>query len=301
MSFSAGFAAGLAVGKKKWGGGDDDWQPPDWWIEVPEPEPYEMYFLVLVFYPPENVQFVLSNPVNVNTGGGNVKIDWGDGTVYDSAGGYWSLTNLSHKYNAEGQYLVKVTTTDESRFFQEFRYGRTLIAKIGSEIILNNDEIAEGGGSTQNPFWNKNYLFLAVINCKNGGLPRINAFRECSNLRKINIAVPPKVIGDSSFLGCKCLTRFDFSAAVLLDNLSCKNSGFTEINAPLCTSIGDTAFDNCYNLRSVNAPLCTSVGSQAFLQCYDLRKAVFAEDCVFGSNCFENCVSLYPRPDESTN
>lgn len=259
MSFSAGFAAGLAVGKKKWGGGDDDWQPPDWWIEVPEPEPYEMYFLVLVFYPPENVQFVLSNPVNVNTGGGNVKIDWGDGTVYDSAGGYWSLTNLSHKYNAEG------------------------------------------GGSTQNPFWNKNYLFLAVINCKNGGLPRINAFRECSNLRKINIAVPPKVIGDSSFLGCKCLTRFDFSAAVLLDNLSCKNSGFTEINAPLCTSIGDTAFDNCYNLRSVNAPLCTSVGSQAFLQCYDLRKAVFAEDCVFGSNCFENCVSLYPRPDESTN
>ena len=280
-------------------GSGDDWQPPDWWLEVPEPEPYEMYFLVLVLYPPETVRFTLSNPVNVNTGGGNVKIDWGDGTVYDSAGGYWGIPDLVHRYSAAGQYLVKVTTTDESCFFQEFYQGRFLIAKIGSEIVLNNDEISEKGGSAQNAFYNKNYLFWAVINCKNGGLPRINAFRGCSNLRKVNIAVPPKIIGHSSFMDCKCLKRFDFSSAVSLDENACQNSGFAEINAPLCESIGNTAFGGCYNLRSVNAPICASVGNQVFLQCYDLRKAVFAGDCIFGSNCFENCVSLYPRPDGS--
>lgn len=282
--------------------GSDDWTPPDWWLKVPEPEPYEMYFLVLVLNPSETMGFTLSNPENVNMGGGNITIDWGDGTVYDSAGSYWGIRDLNHSYSAAGQYLVKVTTTDESRFFQEFRYGRFLIAKIGSEIILNRRGLDPSFSPGQQvPFTNKNYLFWAVINCKIGGLPWQNAFSGCTNLRKVNMAVPPKTIGHSSFMDCKCLTKFDFSAAVSLDEMACQNAGFLKIDAPHCTSIGNAAFGGCCDLRSVNAPVCASAGNQAFMRCYDLREAVFADECTFGTNCFENCVSLYPRPDEAAN
>lgn len=88
------------------GGGDDDdddWQPPEWWIPVPEPEEYEMYFLV-------NVKSSVSVKIQAahwyinGIGSGNwylfsgvgpLSIDWGDG-VTESWGGsspeYWEET-----------------------------------------------------------------------------------------------------------------------------------------------------------------------------------------------------------------
>lgn len=268
-------------GKQDSSGGSDNenWQPPDWWIPVPEPQAYEMYFLIQVYEMWQaSIGFVLSRPEDTNTGNGSIAIDWGDGSGFSSDGGWNTWNNLAHKYNDTGQYLIKITASEGSCFLQTFN-APVLIAKLGAEIVLNNDSITGGGiDYLQRAFYGKQYLHWAVINCKSG-LPRDKAFQECYALKRVDMAVPPAVIGDDTFVQCRSLEKFDFSHVVTIKTNIANQAGFKKINAPLCTSVGDSAFVNCYNLQEVT----------------------FAEDCVFGNNCFSECYSLYPRPDGSVN
>ena len=75
----------------------------------------------------------------------------------------------------------------------------------------------------------------------------------------------------------------------------------SEIDILSCTEIGKSAFNNCVSLTEVYAPNCTYIDDRAFEYCYSLKKITVAEGCTFGSNCFANCESLFPRPDGSEN
>ena len=47
MSFAAGFAAGIAVAKKKFGGGGSgEWTFPSHWPDIPDPEPNQVVMYV---------------------------------------------------------------------------------------------------------------------------------------------------------------------------------------------------------------------------------------------------------------
>lgn len=299
--FDDGFAVGFMFGKSKnkiINSKDDDWKPPDWWIPVPEPSDYDVYFLVQVNNPPKQIQFELARPDDANTGYGNHSIDWGDGIVtnYEEVN-HWNSYHY-HTYNAIGQYLIKISADSNSCFLQSISTNILLIAKFGAEIVLNNDEISGKDYHTQISFRSTRGLHWVVIKNRYG-LPRKQAFENCDQLRRVDIAVPPSVIPYGTFLKCKQLKKFDFSTVTTIESMAFYESGFEKVNVPFCISVGDNAFNECHGLTSVNMPLCTSAGDSAFSQCYQLRETVFAEDCTFGNYCFEDCYCLYSSSDRA--
>lgn len=92
-----GYALGYNDGLDSSGGGEpsDDWQPP----EIPEPEAYEMFFLVDVVGngsddTDTSVYFEIQIAYTYISGGywstviglGSLTVDWGDGTVLSDEG-----------------------------------------------------------------------------------------------------------------------------------------------------------------------------------------------------------------------
>lgn len=68
-------------------------------------------------------------------------------------------------------------------------------------------------------------------------------------------------------------------------------TSLTEINLPLCTQIGASAFMYCSSLISVNLPVCTNVGGSAFINCYNLT-SIDLPLCTSISGAFSYCTKL---------
>lgn len=338
MGFAAGFAAGLAVGKKKWGSEpSEEWQPPADWLEVPEPGAWEANFLVEirdVF----TFAFVFRDPVNGWNGHGILTIDWGDGTVetfkgytIDEQGNFVgkSRANInSHTYQNTGQYVIKTVTDDLSCGLAAAadtvsNYGHSgvnlLIAKTGKNIRFNKGwNISNNDGA----FMNNDRLRWLKVNGSSEFAPSF--LGGCGNLRRLDLSESVTDVPKNCFSSVVIPSNFDFSQIVKIGNQAFANArvpaklilpecteleadafnGCTleEINLPKCKKIADYAFAKYYfPLRVVYAPSCVSVGKSAFSGLRVLEIAEFADDCTFGSGCFDGCYSLYPRPDGSTN
>ena len=290
MSFSAGFAAGLAVGKKKWGNGiKDDWQPPSWWIPVPEPEEYEILILVWVTNTDNQFVFNLGNTSNLcillldangNITEASINIDWGDGTTNIAPTG-----NYGHAFKEAGQYLVKITAQEGLNVFcsKDLRNCYWQIVKTGSRILYKIDTVTVGYGT---PLSSHNRLKYIKINNTNGlPLDKTNYYFEYDYaLQKIELKKP---MAGNVPNGCFRGNPFTDLQQILDGN---------SVNA-----IGDYAFTDCRSLRKIILPNCTSVGDYAFQNCYNLQEIVVADNCTFGKDCFQGCYSLYPRPDGSVN
>lgn len=269
MSFSAGFAAGLFVGKKKWGNGggepSDDWQPPSWWIPVPEPEPYDIYILVWASKNDRwnngmKFDLTLCREADNEVGHGNIYCDFGNGTVIELN----NQTYLSYTYTEEGQYLVHIVADENANCWRSSGQNQAAwqIVKTGEKIAFVTDYNEQNGYYLySNLFPNKSYLKYIQINHPRGA--PINtiagAFSYYTALRKL------------------------------------------ELNWDEITSVGNRTFEGCTGLEKMFLPSCTALGDYAFQGCYNLQEIIVAENCTFGTNCFQNCYSLYPRPDGSTN
>ena len=289
------------------GGGDEDWQPPDWWISVPEPAPYEIYFLIEVTettQPNPNMQIFLCDPETGNLDVGPLTVDWGDGTImyaYDGGAQSW-YEATRHTYTETGQFLIKITATKQScqlYYMQCYYSNRTdfpaiLIAKLGSEIRIHGER------NYGNRIFTNQYKLHWIKLSGKGGLPTNSAFYNCYVLQRFDIDILPEVIPENCFLNCRSLKKFDFSKVKEIQSYSLQNTAFTKLDLPECISIGAYAAEYDYQLGEINAPLCKSVGSGGFAYCTALDRVVFADDCTFGASCFINCYSLYPRPDGST-
>ena len=280
------------------GSGDDDWQPPADWLPVPEPEPYEMYFLVEVTnLLAAEIEIRICDPETEYMGFGPLKVDWGDGTAenYEGypTGQMWGW--LSHKYTEQGQFLIKINASEQSSCLNNLRKNPiTLIMKLGDEICVTSDAV-----HIENSFFDQYRLHYVKLSGKNGLYK--SAFSRCYALRKIDIKNPLPAIQSYCFNGCLRLKHLDFSNAEQIDGSALGNSGITVIDAPKCKIISEYGANICYSLEKVNAPLCSSVGDWAFSNDTSLSEAVFAENCTFGSGCFANCYNLYPHPDGSVN
>lgn len=338
MGFATGFAAGLAVGKKKWGGGTtpEIWQPPDWWFEVPEPEPWEICFLIEIRNVPTFFLWLL-NPQTGEYGYGNVTVDWGDGTVETYEGcspDDWPQTPRrgeyhSHTYSEQGQYIVKVLTDEFSCFLNRVRdksYSsqnvNLLIAKTGRNIRLVNVPDDPSGWRTSDGTFGYNYR-LRWVKINGSSQMQQHGFNNCASLKRLDLAEPMTEVPKSCFQIATVPQNFDFSKIQKIDEysfrqailpakitlLECteiRNRAFNnctveKISAPKCVKIADYAFSSNRYLKTISAPLCTNAGGYSFEVCNSLEAAEFSDDCVYGTNCFYNCFSLYPRPDGSTN
>ena len=268
------------------GGGGGEWQPPAWWIPVPEPEPYEI--LVLVWVTSTNKYFGLSL-VNNETGQsaeGALSCDWGDGTQTNIPTGVWWGGNFSHTFDEPGQYLIKITTTEELNVVQSSNtYCYWQIIKTGSNILFVSDYYNKHG-YISTPFLNHHRLkYIKINNLK--GLPADkigNYFANDYALQKIELKKP--IVGN--------VPNMCFFGNQITDSQQIFDGKSVNI-------IGGYAFANCYSLRKIILPNCTYIGDYAFQNCYNLEEVVVAEGCTFGKDCFQSCYSLYPRPDGSTN
>lgn len=278
------------------GSGDDDWQPPADWIPVPEPEPYEMYFLVEVTnLLAAEIEIDLCDPENNHQGFGPLKVDWGDGTAenYEGypTGQMWGW--LSHKYTEQGQFLIKINASEQSSCLNNLRKNPiTLIMKLGDEICVTSDAV-----HIENSFSYQYRLHYVKLSGKNGLYK--SAFKCCYALRKIDIKNPLPAIPSCCFNGCLQLKYLDFSNVEQIDDNALSGTGLIIIDAPNCKSIDYDGVTGCYRLDKVIAPLCISVKELGFYNDYYLSEAILADNCTFGSGCFMYCYNLYPHPDGS--
>lgn len=82
----------------------------------------------------------------------------------------------------------------------------------------------------------------------------------------------PTRIGINAFRNCPKLERVSFSSE--------------------CTSVGEKAFENCYNLKTFNLPLNGPIDKYAFHGCYSL-KHMGGNITSIGEYAFANCTGLY--------
>ena len=66
----------------------------------------------------------------------------------------------------------------------------------------------------------------------------------------------------------------------------------TSIDLPVCTSVGNYAFDGCSSLTTIDLPVCMSVGQYAFNSCSSLTTIDLPACTSVGDNVFYNCSSL---------
>ncbi|KAK8892635.1 hypothetical protein M9Y10_029874 [Tritrichomonas musculus] len=119
------------------------------------------------------------------------------------------------------------------------------------------------------------------------------AFYNCSSL--LNIILPPTVsrIGDSAFMNCTKLKRFEIGT-LYLNNENKSHVHFDKENEKL-EFIGKFAFKNCTSLVSFRIPhCCKELENSAFMNCTSLSKISDSNSQLkrINSRTFYNCSSL---------
>ena len=135
------------------------------------------------------------------------------------------------------------------------------------------------------------------------------AFKYCSGLTEINIPGSVTSIGKGAFDGCTGLTNLtvdDSSSTYSLNNgaLLSKNGEIMyfclvrpdgEYTIPgTVTTIGEGAFEGCYDLTSVIIPdSVVTIGKNAFIRCSSLYSVTFGSNVeTIGEGAFSECYGL---------
>ena len=135
------------------------------------------------------------------------------------------------------------------------------------------------------------------------------AFKYCSGLTEINIPGSVTSIGKGAFDGCTGLTNLtvdDSSSTYSLNNgaLLSKNGEIMyfclvrpdgEYTIPgTVTTIGEGAFEGCYDLTSVIIPdSVVTIGKNAFIRCGSLSSVTFGSNVeTIGEGAFSECYGL---------
>ena len=130
-----------------------------------------------------------------------------------------------------------------------------------------------------------------------------DAFSYCNNLETISIPNSLTTVEEHAFLGCNKLKYEVIDNALYLGNNSNKYFILIDVmdKSPSDYSINsnviiiyDSAFKDCYNLKSVTLPnSLTSIGCEAFCNCTSLSNIIFPESIkTISRGAFQNCRSL---------
>lgn len=137
-----------------------------------------------------------------------------------------------------------------------------------------------------------------------------SAFEGCTKLKKVTFKGDVKRVDQYAFSKCSKLTsvvfegnlqtisQYAFSRCTALENVTFKGdiaSPATDESA-ICGGIWDSAFSDCYNLRSVNFAPDTKVdtiGKNAFRSCFKLKSVNLPSGLAeIGMDAFCNCSAL---------
>lgn len=317
--FGGLIASALSAGLNSGGGGDDDWTPPDGWLDIPEPNPYQITILVDTNIS-GNVQMALRLVDDKGGTGisGKPFVDWGDGTIEHFIEGV-SYT-AHHIYNKTGQYIITINGTENENvlyFVTQSSYWTSLLAiKFGTLMGIYTNTLTQACPAVvyikfkgkpihyQNRFSFAGLQALAQIDFE-GEYPDdedffnegATVFSDCYSLQKIPFTKKLKTIYANMFRNCYSLKEIDLSSVTTIITANAFSGCYNlkKINAPLLETI-DNDFNQLYSLEEVNTPSLVSVGETAFFQCYRLKKFTYADICNFNGNTFSTCVQLYPKP-----
>lgn len=116
------------------------------------------------------------------------------------------------------------------------------------------------------------------------------AFRNCANLKTIDIAQSVTLIGEECFYGCSVLVSFRSNGIVTMGASSfaeCKN--LKEVSIESLDSLQQGTFLNCSQLMDCNLPNINSIGKEAFKNCKSLKEYnIPASVTTIGESAFEN-------------
>lgn len=310
MDFATGFAAGLVFGKKKFGGGSDEWTLPEHWLEIPDPEPNQI--IMYVEAEAGDVAPVIGLYGKKYDGG---QINYGDdGYTYEYPAGY--AYNPYHVYQTAGQYIITVTaagnevTLDALATNIAFMAGQIIEGSFGFYNSTNkqcrciraikvgsNINLGENKASIPSKFYGNKLVYAEFLGGLNGSKAKFYSFYS---MKKIKIAIPPETFEELTFQNCFALEKADClqNLKVIPDGMFSGCYALKSVDMPLAESESGAAFDtNCYSLKSVYAPKLAEITADEFKSCYSLQKLILANDCKLNGNKFENCVQLYPKPD----
>ena len=164
---------------------------------------------------------------------------------------------------------------------------------------------------SSNKFLSLNLPNLKVLgpNCANIGGPYVDYL----NLNELTTFLSSRVqfycssTASVSFPKLQKTTEYMFSALKvqelelpLVSNIGNSafyaNSYISSIYLPKCTTIANNAFHNCSKLETMYAPLLSSLGNSAFYNCYNLKSVDLGNISELGSTAnkqiFFNCSSL---------
>ena len=293
MSFDEGLAVGLALGKKRFGGGGggDKWTYPADWIQMPSPASNEVYCVGTISLS-EDKQVYLSMQ---NWGGetGTCFIDWGDGAttdlgLYSSA--LHTYTDGTGHLTDSGmeQFLIKVTMSNPAD------WGRV---RLGANYGYNFALAFAYGADTLLPQTFDDMRTIHQVQLPNVTTLVGDFFGACQVLKKIITPTKLITIGGGWLNGCYSLEHIDLSEVTAIVGQGFgSNYRLTKLDMPKLTSVGDYGIRNCTALREINAPLLASVGNYALSNNLSLSKIIHAEGCTFGTHATQNCYNLYPNP-----
>ena len=120
------------------------------------------------------------------------------------------------------------------------------------------------------------------------------AFRNCANLKTIDIAQSVTLIGEECFYGCSVLESFRSNGIVTMGAKSFAECGNLKvISIESLDSLQQGIFFNCSQLMDCNRPTIKSIGKEAFKNCLSLKEYYIpAGVSTIGESAFEGCSSL---------
>ena len=296
MSFDEGLAVGLALGKKRFGGGggnDDKWTYPADWIQMPSPASNEVYCVGTISLSTNRTINVVFEKYGVLDD--SATIDWGDGAVVNV-----THTTVSHTYvdgtghltdSGMEQFLIKVTMQTPSKWGGvEFkRNSGTNVFALALSFGFNTEMSKNDNTNT----YSLHQVQLPNISDLTGYLH----LRNCYVLKKIITPTKLTVIATGTLSNDYTLETIDLSEVISIGNNGISNwCRVAELDMPKLVSISNSGITYCFGLREINAPLLTNVGDYGLQNNNSLSNFTYASGCTFGTSACQYCYNLYPNP-----
>lgn len=297
--------------------GGGDWEPPDWWLTVPEPASNEAYYLIdttngLGARVHASISWVQEGDVYGS-------VDWGDGTQEDIC---QATGDNSHEYAEHQQYLIKVTVTNmntgtkaeqteyeyinfSAYSFVTYTYAQVLIVKYGSDFpfyvdftnrdvngVDTNMAMLHLGQSMSSPsnipcyyiqypldFTLKKYDYLEQIQ------------NYCVNVGNTDCYVTMDSFAYEGKI-CKWQLPKHYLGWDRFGMYGISNISSLVLSEDVTLTASTSAFFNNTGLKSITLPGVTSLGSFVFQNCYNLE-SISAPNCVsVGEGAFYGCTNL---------
>ncbi|KAL7713392.1 hypothetical protein QTN25_009057 [Entamoeba marina] len=117
-----------------------------------------------------------------------------------------------------------------------------------------------------------------------------------NTIHKFDMDNSIKMLHNSCFHSCVCLTTINFSSTLRSIGSSCFRNCLFLNNVHLphgIQSIPTSCFENCPRLQQIDIPTTvTSIEDMAFLNCNRIKQIIIPYVVKFGMKCFESCVGL---------